>query len=180
MRQEISEARTKGDPYQLVISTVRLGDANDALLGNYWCFGRDRYSAVRLLKGSDLSYLMPTSDNPYPEEPWIYPLCSCLSSFYVNLGYAVPGAHEAEDYGYKRMGDLNFNGYYKFYQDIFSAQVRDPKTGERIGITPEMWRHMPEQRRHTEGNDSTSGGGCDLGLGALGLLAIVAVVLRRK
>lgn len=141
------DAKSASKEYDSVIATVRLSGESCTISNDWWGLGGQipsyTYCVVQMLPGYDLSWYLEANDNvPYPEEVWVHEWVHCLDSFYNRLGYIMPDEN-SEKYGYKRDSKVGFNGYYKYYSDIFNNKVYDNINKKYIGITQDMWQLHP-------------------------------------
>ena len=123
----------------------------DGIKTEYWGLGTQPqaksngagYAFVRFLEGTDTDwYLVPTTDNPYPEEVYVHEWIHQIEGHYNAKGFSVPSADDALKYGYTDLTE-GAGGWYRFYEDILSCNVLDPVTGKRIGVPGTAWADKP-------------------------------------
>jgi len=133
IKRIINIADDAGNPYHLKVATFRLDGTSNGI-NNWHGLGGGTYARVRFL---GKSYYTESESSPHPEEVWLHELLHCFEGLFEKYG-TMAGLHDAEKYGYK-----DINGWYKWYWDIFAGQVKNPSTGELVGIKTSMWQHVP-------------------------------------
>ena len=138
VKNEITRASDNARPYHLRVANFKLNGENEKL--NSWHgLGGGTYARVRFL---GLPYYTITETNPHPEETWVHELLHCFEWLFAGLD-TIPSNHDGSKYGYGKASD---SIWWRYYWDIISGQVKDPSTGNLIGIKPYMWQNIPKGR----------------------------------
>ena len=139
VKRELEHAKEEDNPYQIKVATFRL-DGDSEKLYNWYGLGGGTYARVHFYNNTKSSDFEVTETAPHPEELWVHELIHCFESIFDDLG-TMAGLHDHAKYGYEHI-----NGWYRWYHDILAGQVKDPNTGEYVGIKSNMWQHIPSVR----------------------------------
>ena len=139
IKRELEYADEKGRPYHIKVATFRL-DGDNEKITSWFGLGNVTYARVHFFEHSKASDFEESATSPHPEEVWVHELLHCFESIFESLG-TMAGLHDNDKYGY----EYN-NGWYRWYHDILAGQVRDPSTGEFVGIQSDMWHYLPPRR----------------------------------
>ena len=136
VKRELEHAEEEDRPYQIKVATFRL-DGDNEKVTNWYGLGIGTYARVHFYNNTQSSDFEVKDIAPHPEEVWIHELIHCFESLFDSLG-TMAGLHDNAKYGY----EYN-NGWYRWYHDVLAGQVKDPTTGEYVGIKSDMWQHLP-------------------------------------
>ena len=139
IKKELQHADDEGRSYQIKVATFRLDGENEKIT-NWLGLGGGTYARVHFYNNTQSSDFEVKDTAPYPEEVWIHELIHCFESLFDSLG-TMAGLHDNAKYGY----EYN-HGWYRWYWDILAGQVKNPSTGEYVGIKANMWQHLPSGR----------------------------------
>ena len=147
VKRELERAHYEDKPYEVKVATFRLHGENNPKISDWFGLGGGRYARVHFFKDTKASDFNETPTSPHPEEVWVHELIHCFESIFGDLG-TMAGLHDDAKYGY-----TGENGWSKWYHDILAGQVKDPSTGEFVGIKSDMWRHLlPTHITYWEGH----------------------------
>lgn len=137
------------------------------------------------LCGDDVRYSIVTMEPGYDYLTITHEFLHVLECYYYNLGYNMPDVHGGDLYGYQH--------WQEFAQDYLTGNIRDPQTGQLIGMKPELWKlhplamepepkpdPKPDPRPDPKPEKDGGGGGCNT-FGLYGLSGLLGVFfIKRK
>lgn len=75
-----------------------------------------------------------------PTELWVHEFIHSLEPLAHTMGDPIPSPDDADKYGYKQIEGCYIDGFYEYYADILSGNVKSDN--KLIGVDDNKWKHF--------------------------------------